>query len=215
MSALDELLLQLGNPDDAHALAAAIVAVHKMGPVPERAGAKAEEKARERAHERDLLTDQVASFPERLALIDAALQAVNALVAMQFRLGPCLTDAVSAQTDMYRCRHALVGGLEREARIAACPGHQWKPSTLPWTNCELCDEQGETPGQPSYRARVRALEVEGLTTSDAQAVADAEGLLEDDDDYPPPCTNRDGHDWVTSEETDRCYCAYCGADGDA
>lgn len=23
------------------------------------------------------------------------------------------------------------------------------------------------------------------------------------------------HDWVVSEETDRCYCRYCGADGDA
>jgi hypothetical protein len=23
------------------------------------------------------------------------------------------------------------------------------------------------------------------------------------------------HDWVISEETDRCYCSYCGADGDA
>lgn len=23
------------------------------------------------------------------------------------------------------------------------------------------------------------------------------------------------HDWVISEETDRCYCCLCGADGDA
>lgn len=23
------------------------------------------------------------------------------------------------------------------------------------------------------------------------------------------------HDWVISEETDRCYCTLCGADGDA
>lgn len=33
--------------------------------------------------------------------------------------------------------------------------------------------------------------------------------------YPPPCTNREGHSWVISEETDRCYCEYCHADGDA
>lgn len=41
--------------------------------------------------------------------------------------------------------------------------------------------------------------------------------LADDDSYPPPCPrDRQGvHDWVISEETDRSYCALCGADGDA
>lgn len=37
----------------------------------------------------------------------------------------------------------------------------------------------------------------------------------DDSNYPPPCTNPGGHSWVISEETDRCYCQYCSADGDA
>lgn len=36
-----------------------------------------------------------------------------------------------------------------------------------------------------------------------------------DDEYPPPCTNKTGHSWVCSDEDDRCYCEYCGADGDA
>ena len=36
-----------------------------------------------------------------------------------------------------------------------------------------------------------------------------------DEGYPPACTNPSGHEWVTSEEDDRSYCCYCGADGDA
>jgi hypothetical protein len=45
-----------------------------------------------------------------------------------------------------------------------------------------------------------------------QGVDDLDG---DDDSYPPRCSNPGGHDWVISEETDRCYCLFCGADGDA
>jgi hypothetical protein len=37
----------------------------------------------------------------------------------------------------------------------------------------------------------------------------------DDGSYPPSCSNPDGHSWVVSEETGRCYCEYCLADGDA
>jgi hypothetical protein len=49
---------------------------------------------------------------------------------------------------------------------------------------------------------------------------------EEDDGYPPPCTNPEGHKWVYSgtayggdDESyhgeGRCYCEHCGADGDA
>jgi hypothetical protein len=38
---------------------------------------------------------------------------------------------------------------------------------------------------------------------------------ESDEGHPPPCTNPAGHSWVTSEETDRSYCEFCSADGDA
>ena len=31
---------------------------------------------------------------------------------------------------------------------------------------------------------------------------------------PPPCTDPDGHSWVTIDDTDRCYCEHCRADGD-
>jgi hypothetical protein len=38
----------------------------------------------------------------------------------------------------------------------------------------------------------------------------------DDDDPDPPCSNPKGHEWsLPSEEYDRIYCIWCGADGDA
>ncbi len=43
-------------------------------------------------------------------------------------------------------------------------------------------------------------------------------MFEDDDEeegYPPKCSAPDGHSWVFSDYDDRCYCEYCGADGDA
>lgn len=37
-----------------------------------------------------------------------------------------------------------------------------------------------------------------------------------DDSYPPPCTDASGHLWVCSDENEEiCYCATCGADGNA
>lgn len=43
--------------------------------------------------------------------------------------------------------------------------------------------------------------------------------LFDDDGYPPPCPGRKDHSWVIADEDNggdgRCYCEYCGADGDA
>lgn len=38
---------------------------------------------------------------------------------------------------------------------------------------------------------------------------------DDDDSYPPKCSSPGGHSWVVNDETDRCYCEFCGADGDA
>ena len=38
---------------------------------------------------------------------------------------------------------------------------------------------------------------------------------DDDDGYPGPCTSPEGHSWQIDETSDRCYCEYCGADGDA
>jgi hypothetical protein len=39
----------------------------------------------------------------------------------------------------------------------------------------------------------------------------AEDEAEGDDESPCP---NGRHEWFTSEETDRCYCGFCGADGD-
>lgn len=44
---------------------------------------------------------------------------------------------------------------------------------------------------------------------------DGETDEDDDDSYPPRCTNPGGHEWPRVEEWERCLCAYCGADGDA
>lgn len=39
---------------------------------------------------------------------------------------------------------------------------------------------------------------------------------EDDDSYPPRCSDPGGHDWQVSDENENiCYCANCGADGNA
>lgn len=38
---------------------------------------------------------------------------------------------------------------------------------------------------------------------------------EDDDSYPGPCTDPEGHVWPRVEEHERCLCIHCGADGDA
>jgi len=36
-----------------------------------------------------------------------------------------------------------------------------------------------------------------------------------DDEEDAGCSEASGHEWVINEESDRCYCTYCGADGDA
>jgi hypothetical protein len=46
------------------------------------------------------------------------------------------------------------------------------------------------------------------------AIKEREGA-EDDDIYPGLCTNPEGHEWPRVEESERCLCVYCGADGDA
>lgn len=38
---------------------------------------------------------------------------------------------------------------------------------------------------------------------------------DDDDGYPPPCTDPGGHDFPPVEEHERSLCTHCGADGDA
>lgn len=40
--------------------------------------------------------------------------------------------------------------------------------------------------------------------------------VDEGDEPDPPCTNPEGHEWSQpSEEWDRIYCIWCGADGDA
>lgn len=40
--------------------------------------------------------------------------------------------------------------------------------------------------------------------------------MDDDDSYPPRCTDPGGHVWPRDiEEHERCLCIHCGADGDA
>lgn len=43
----------------------------------------------------------------------------------------------------------------------------------------------------------------------------AVATADDDEGYPPPCTNPSGHEWPRVEEAERCLCIHCGADGDA
>lgn len=50
---------------------------------------------------------------------------------------------------------------------------------------------------------------------DGKDIHEGEEEADDDDSYPPPCPGRSDHSWVISDETDRSYCAFCGADGDA
>lgn len=38
---------------------------------------------------------------------------------------------------------------------------------------------------------------------------------DDEDAYPPRCTNPHGHSWVENEQSGAAYCEYCLADGDA
>ena len=37
----------------------------------------------------------------------------------------------------------------------------------------------------------------------------------DDEGYPPRCSDPTGHEWPRVEESERCPCVQCGADGDA
>jgi hypothetical protein len=37
----------------------------------------------------------------------------------------------------------------------------------------------------------------------------------DDEGYPPRCSDPNGHEWPRVEESERCLCVHCGADGDA
>lgn len=46
------------------------------------------------------------------------------------------------------------------------------------------------------------------------AIKDREGV-DSDDGYPGPCTDPHGHEWPQVEESERCLCIHCGADGDA
>lgn len=39
---------------------------------------------------------------------------------------------------------------------------------------------------------------------------------EEDDSYPPPCSNPGGHSWVVRDDNEEIsYCEFCGADGNA
>jgi hypothetical protein len=50
-------------------------------------------------------------------------------------------------------------------------------------------------------------------------IDEAAGAFDDDGSYPPPCPGRKDHSWVVADKDNggdgRCYCEYCGADGDA
>jgi hypothetical protein len=57
-----------------------------------------------------------------------------------------------------------------------------------------------------------------LYVSDSDRVltpAERREHIEDEDGYPGPCTDPNGHDWPNVEEGERCLCTNCGADGDA
>ena len=44
--------------------------------------------------------------------------------------------------------------------------------------------------------------------------ASVQGIPDDRDGYPPACSDPGGHSWVTIDDTGRCYCEHCRADGD-
>lgn len=47
------------------------------------------------------------------------------------------------------------------------------------------------------------------------AIKERECVDDDDGGYPGPCTAPQGHEWPQVEESERCLCVHCGADGDA
>lgn len=64
-------------------------------------------KSEQPAVEAGLFDDAVLRSGEQVAAVEAALAAVNALVALQFQLtGRVLQCAVNAQAELYRARHA-------------------------------------------------------------------------------------------------------------
>lgn len=67
-------------------------------------------------------------------------------------------------------------------------------------------------GQAVTRNKHVAEPLRSLINSFSVGIAEDEG-------YPPPCPGRRDHSWVVADEDNggdgRCYCEYCGADGDA
>lgn len=46
--------------------------------------------------------------------------------------------------------------------------------------------------------------------------AEWEDDQDDDDSYPPPCSEPAGHSWVCRDDNEEIsYCEHCGADGNA
>ena len=67
------------------------------------------------------------------------------------------------------------------------------------------------------KAVLRALEEAGFVViKPAPAAAPLDDGDDEDDGYPPRCTNPGGHEYPRDiEESERCLCVHCGADGDA
>lgn len=69
----------------------------------------------------------------------------------------------------------LVGRLTRDPELRSLPSGKAvaNPTVARYTN-DMDDKQNPDPPADAYAARVAELESEGLTTSDAQGVADVE-----------------------------------------
>lgn len=65
-----------------------------------------------------------------------------------------------------------------------------------------------------FLADGRLWSIDAMPDKPVEAAAGT-SAADDDQGYPPPCTNPSGHEWPKVEESERCLCVQCGADEDA
>jgi len=80
-------------------------------------------------------------------------------------------------------------------------------ATSPWTLLTLPVRDW----REQYDGRVPPDEAADVAVDEHASV---HGIPDDRDGYPPACSDPGGHSWVTIDDTDRCYCKHCRADGD-
>lgn len=83
------------------------------------------------------------------------------------------------------------------------------------------DNEAAERGRPSIYESFGMAEAFFELLNEAADIADvdvdprASADDDEDDGYPPPCSNPGGHEWPNVEEHEASRCVHCGADGDA